>query len=162
MLEKNIIKKEDIKLNEIKEEDKNSIAPPTPLSSKDIRINEINEKEEENLYSTKCEKHKMQQYSSYCLNCKKNLCSECEMNHNLFRKNNDTHKIMHFYEILSNNDEYLEKLRGNIKNFRHKIDLLKIELSKMTNIINSVINNFEIYYNIYYDLISNYEIVERN
>jgi len=161
--EKNkIIEEEDSKINEIKEEDKNSIAPPTPLSSKDIRINEINEKEEENLYSTKCEKHKMQQYSSYCLNCKKNLCSECEMNHNLFRKNNDTHKIMHFYEILSNNDEYLEKLRGNIKNFRHKIDLLKIELSKLTNIINSVINNFEIYYNIYYDLISNYEIVERN
>ena len=159
---KKIIEEEDPKINEIKEEDKNSIAPPTPLSSKDIRVNEINEKEEENLYSTKCEKHKMQQYSSYCLNCKKNLCSECEMNHNLFRKNNDTHKIMHFYEILSNNDEYIEKLRGNIKNFRHKIDLLKIELSKLTNIINSVINNYEIYYNIYYDLISNYEIVERN
>jgi len=159
---KKIIEEEDPKINEIKEEDKNSIAPPTPLSSKDIRANEINEKEEENLYSTKCEKHKMQQYSSYCLNCKKNLCSECEMNHNLFRKNNDTHKIMHFYEILSNNDEYIEKLRGNIKDFRHKIDLLKIELSKLTNIINSVINNFEIYYNIYYDLISNYEIVERN
>jgi len=160
--QKKIIEEEDPKINEIKEEDKNSIAPPTPLSSKDIRANEINEKEEENLYSTKCEKHKMQQYSSYCLNCKKNLCSECEMNHNLFRKNNDTHKIMHFYEILSNNDEYIEKLRGNIKDFRHKIDLLKIELSKLTNIINSVINNFEIYYNIYYDLISNYEIVERN
>ena len=157
--EKNkIIEEEDSKINEIKEEDKNSIAPPTPLSSKDINENE----EEDYCYSTKCEKHKMQQYSSYCLNCKKNLCSECEMNHNLFRKNNDTHKIMHFYEILSNNDEYLEKLRGNIKNFRHKIDLLKIELSKLTNIINSVINNFEIYYNIYYDLISNYEIVERN
>ena len=129
--EKNIIKKEDIKLNEIKEEDKNSIAPPTPLSSKDINENE----EEDYSYSTKCEKHKMQQYSSYCLNCKKNLCSECEMNHNIFRKDNDIHKIVHFYEILSNNDEYLEKLKENIKNFRHKIDLLKIELSKLTNII---------------------------
>ena len=156
--EKNIIKNEDVKLNEIKEEDKNSIAPPTPLSSKDINENE----EEDYCYSTKCEKHKMQQYSSYCLNCKKNLCSECEMNHNIFRKDNDIHKIVHFYEILSNNDEYLEKLKENIKNFRHKIDLLKIELNKLTNIINNVINNYEIYYNIYYDLISNYEIVERN
>ena len=157
----NKIKEEDNKLNEIKEEEKNSIAPPTPFSNKNIIIE--NEKEEEEYYySTKCEKHKMQQYSSYCLNCKKNLCSECEMNHNIFRKSNDIHKIMHFYEILSNNDEYLQKLKENIKQFRHKIDLLKIELNKLTNIINKVINNYEIYYNIYYDLISNYEIVERN
>ena len=160
--EKNIKKEEDKKINEIKEEDKNSIAPPTPLSSKDIHLNEINDNSDENFYSTKCEKHKMQQYSSYCLNCKKNLCSECEMNHNLFRNNKEMHKIMHFYEILSNNDEYIEKLSENIKKFRYKIDLLKIELSKLTNIINNVINNYEIYYNIYYDLISNYEIVERN
>ena len=163
--EKNITKKEeDKKIEEIKEED-NNIAPPTPLSSKDIENNEIKEiknDKEEDYYSTKCLKHKMQQFSSYCLNCKKNLCSECEMNHNLFRKNNEMHKIVHFYEILSNNDEYLEKLSENIKKFRHKIDILKIELSKLTNIINSVINNYEIYYNIYYDLISNYEIVERN
>jgi surface protein len=84
------------------------------------------------------------------------------MNHNIFRKNEEIHKIVHFYEILSNNDEYLEKLSENIKKFRLKIDLLKVELNKLTNIINSVINNFEIYYNIYYDLIANYEIVERN
>ena len=155
-------KEENDKFEEIKDEDKNNIAPPTPLSSKDIEINEKNENEEDNCYSTKCQKHKMQQYSSYCLDCKKNLCSECEMNHNLFRKNNEMHKIVHFYEILSNNDEYIEKLRENIKKFRHKIDILKIELSKLTNIINNVINNYEIYYNIYYDLISSYEIVERN
>ena len=160
--EKKIKKGEETKINEIKEEGKNSIAPPTPLSFKDIKENEINDNNEDYYYSTKCEKHKKQQYSSYCLNCKKNLCSECEMNHNLFRKNNEMHKIMHFYEILSNNDEYIEKLRENIKKFRHKIDMLKIELSKLTNIINNVINNYEIYYNIYYDLISNYEIVERN
>ena len=43
---KKIIEEEDTKINEIKEEDKNSIAPPTPLSSKDIRANEINEKEQ--------------------------------------------------------------------------------------------------------------------
>ena len=50
----------------------------------------------------------------------KNLCSECELNHNIFRKSNDIHKIMHFYEILSNNDEYLEKLRNDLEKFRHK------------------------------------------
>ena len=163
--EKKIIENEDndIKNDKIKEEDKNNVAPPTPLSSKDIEENEIkNDNEEEYSYSTKCEKHKMQQYSSYCLNCQKNLCSECEMNHNIFRKNEEIHKIVHFYEILSNNDEYLEKLSENIKKFRLKIDLLKVQLNKLTNIINSVINNFEIYYNIYYDLIANYEIVERN
>ena len=109
----------------------------------------------------KCLNH-YEKFSSYCFDCNQNLCSECEMNHNLFRKNNEMHKIVHFYEILSNNDEYIEKLRENIKKFRHKIDILKIELSKLTNIINNVINNYEIYYNIYYDLISSYEIVERN
>jgi len=164
--DKNEIKKEeDNNIEEIKEEEKNNVAPPTPLSSKDIENNEIKDKNgnnEEYIYSTKCQKHKLQQYSSYCLDCKKNLCSECEMNHNIFRKNNELHKIMHFYEILSNNDEYIEKLRKNIEQFRHKIDILKIELSKLSNIINSVINNYEIYYNIYYDLISNYLIEERN
>ena len=154
--------KEDKKINEIKEED---VAPPTPLSSKDIEKNEIkesNDNDEKYYYNTKCKKHKMQQFSSYCLNCKKNLCSECEMNHNIFRKNEELHKIIHFYELLSNNDEYVEKLRNNLEKFRHKLDLLKIELSKLSNIINSVINNYEINYNIYYDLISNYLIEERN
>ena len=161
---KSILKEiqEDNIINEPKEED---VAPPTPLSSKDIENNEIKEQNDNNekySYNTKCHKHKMQQFSSYCLNCKKNLCSECEMNHNIFRKNNELHKIVHFYEILSNNDEYLEKLRNDLEKFRHKLDILKIDLSKLSNIINSVINNFEINYNIYYDLISNYLIEERN
>ena len=154
--------KEDNIINEPKEED---VAPPTPLSSKDIENDEIkdeNNNDEKYPYSTKCRKHKMQQFSSYCLNCKKNLCSECEMNHNVFRKKDELHNIVHFYEILSNNDEYVEKLKKNLEKFRHKLDILKIELSKLSNVINSVINNYEINYNIYYDLISNYLIEERN
>ena len=151
---------------EIKKEEENikenNIPPPTPLSIKDIKNINANE-ENSYIYSTKCEKHKLQQFSSYCLNCRKNLCAECEMNHNVFRNSDEElHNIVHFYEILSNNDEYVDKLKANINKFRLKLDILKIELSKLINIINSVINNYEIYYNIYNDLISNYEIVERN
>ena len=53
---------------EIKKEEENikenNIPPPTPLSIKDIKNINANE-ENSYIYSTKCEKHKLQQFSSY-------------------------------------------------------------------------------------------------
>ena len=132
---------------------------PTPLSSAPLLSEEINDKNND-YYSTKCIRHN-QKYSSYCLDCRNNLCSECEMNHNINR-NKDYHKIIHFSEILSNNDEYINNLKKEMEIFRQKIDILKIELNKLINIINDVINNYEIYFKIYNDMVSNYNIETRN
>ena len=132
---------------------------PTPLSSSPLLSEEINDKND--IYDNiKCNKHNVK-YSSYCLDCKKNLCSECEMNHNINR-NKDYHKIIHFYEILSNNDEYIKYLKKEMEKFKLKIDSLKIELFQIKHIINSVMNNYEIYYNIYNDMVNNYNIETRN
>ena len=145
---------------------------PTPLSASKSFSKEIKKVNSDNNIininnninynpdtSTKCLTH-IEKYSSYCLECKKNLCSECEMNHN--KNNKVIHKIIHFYEILSNNVEYINKLKKDLNNFRLKLDTLKIELNKLTNIINNVIDNYEVYYKIYNDLVSNYDIETRN
>ena len=164
---KDIIEKEQIinkPHNEISQE-----SAPTPLSSKSLSKEILKEKKDNNddnninynyiNYSTKCVEHG-EKYSSYCLNCNNNLCPKCEMNHN--KDNKFIHKIIHFYEILSNNDEYITKLKNVMKTFRHKLDILKTELNKLLHIINSVIDNYEVYYKIYNDLVSNYDIEERN
>ncbi len=137
---------------------------PTPISSSKFISKEI--KKEDNIdninyYSTKCNKHD-EKYSSYCLDCKSNLCSECELNHNANRDNKFIHKIIHFYKILSNNDEYLNKLKEIMEKFRLKLDVLKIELNKITSIINNVMSNYEIYYKIYNNMINGYSIETRN
>ena len=144
---------------------KNDInSAPTPISAsnpvlKKKEENEINNNI--NYYSSKCTLH-FEKYSSYCVDCNQNLCSECEMNHNINRDSKSIHKIKHFYEILSNNDEHVTKLRKEMEKFRIKLDKLKIELDKLKNIINSVMNNYETYYKIYNDMISNYNIETRN
>ena len=155
----NIVKEKKI---EIKKCESNLIqnSAPTPLSSSPLLSEDINDKDDNISTSLKCNKHNVK-YSSYCLNCNKNLCSECEMNHNINR-NKDYHKIIHFYEILSNNDEYITYLQKEMENFKIKLDSLKIELFQIKNIINSVMNNYEIYYNIYNDMVNNYNIETRN
>ena len=155
----NIVKE---KNNELKNCESNMIqnSAPTPLSSSPLLSENINDKNDNISTSIKCNKHNAK-YSSYCLNCNKNLCSECEMNHNINR-NKDYHKIIHFYEILSNNDEYITYLQKEMEKFKIKLDSLKIELFQIKNIINSVVNNYEIYYNIYNDMVNNYNIETRN
>ena len=158
------IDKEESNLKKIKSEaDISQESAPTPLtSSKSLTMEIKNDNNNKlNYYSTKCLTH-YEKYSSYCLDCNKNLCSECEMNHNLFREGKTIHKIIHFYEILSNNDELINKLKKGMEKFRLKLDKLKIELNKLTNIINNVINNYEVYYKIYNDLVINYDIETRD
>ena len=149
----NILKE---KNNIVKKIESNSA--PTPLSSSPL-LSE-NDKNDDISISVKCNKHNVK-YSSYCLDCNKNLCSECEMNHNINR-NKDYHKIIHFYEILSNNDEYIKYLQKEMEKFKTKLDSLKTELFQINNIINSVMNNYEIYYKIYNDMVNNYNIETRN
>ena len=172
--QKNDIKLPSIEKDKNKANEKNSIkinydlsqgSAPTPISSSKILSKEIkNEKDDINnnyYYNTKCFKHNVK-YSSYCLDCNQNLCSECEMNHNINRDSKFIHKIIHFYEILSNNDEFISKLKKEMELFKMKLEKLKTELNKLKNIINDVINNYEIYYKIYNDLVSNYSIETRN
>jgi len=97
-----------------------------------------------------CNNHN-EKYISYCNKCKKNICFQCEINHN-------NHEIIKFINILPD----VNKIKEKIKEFKSKIDKLNNKINNIIIILNKVMKNFEIYYNINYDIINNYIIENRN
>lgn len=98
-----------------------------------------------------CEEHN-DSYYSYCNECKINLCILCKSKHN---KN---HEIINFENIYPNVEEKKEELNK----FKNIIDILNKDINEIMKILNVVKENINIYYQIYYDLINNYEIQKRN
>ena len=91
-------------------------------------------------------------YISYCKQCKINMCMACEIDHN------NTHKIINYRDIMINK----EKMKEEIKNFGIKIETLKNIIYNIINKLNRVIDNFELYYKINYDIINNFEMQNKN
>jgi hypothetical protein len=91
-------------------------------------------------------------FISYCNECKMNLCIECKLKHN---KNDE---IINYENIYPNIDEMKEKLNK----FKNKIDLLNKDINEIIKILNIVKEDMDIYYNINYNLINNYEIQNKN
>ena len=81
----------------------------------------------------------------------KNICIICEKEH----KN---HKKISLGEIMPDKN-ILENEKNDL---REKLDEFENEVQKIINRLNNVVNNFEIYYNIYDDMITGYEIQKRN
>jgi len=98
-----------------------------------------------------CDEHN-DSYYSYCNECKVNLCILCKSKHN---KN---HEIINFENIYPNVEEKKEELNK----FKNKIDILNKDINEIIKILNVVKENINIYYQINYDLINNYEIHKRN
>ena len=88
-----------------------------------------------------CHKHN-KFYSSYCKACTKNICELCEESH----KN---HEIINFEDILPNINEL--KMKTNKINI--EITKLKDNINEMIKILENVIQNFDLYYKIYNDII---------
>ena len=91
-----------------------------------------------------CEIHN-EKYFSYCKNCKKNICVLCMNEHN-------NHEI-NIYRIPDKNNKILE-----LNKLRNKIDELNKDIKSIINILNLILQNIEIYYNICSDFIKNYEM----
>ena len=98
--------------------------------------NEIFKSDDKNIT---CKKHNIF-YTKYC--CNKNLCVECEKDHK-------GHDIINLKEILQN-----AKIKDEIKEYINK---LNNEIKEIINKLNNVAKNLEIYYNIYNNIISNYD-----
>jgi len=98
----------------------------------------------------KCNLHN-ESYTLYCEQCKKNICIICEKEH----KN---HKKISLGEFMPDKN-ILENEKNDL---RKKLDEFENEVQKIINKLNNVVNNFEIYYNIYDDMITGYEIQKRN
>ena len=90
-------------------------------------------------------------YNSYCNTCKKNLCVACEKTH----KN---HEILSYSNLFP--EENMKK--KELDKFKNLIDKLKNEIEKINNICDKFIENIEIYYTIYSDIINNYNYNNKN
>ena len=97
-----------------------------------------------------CEKHD-EIYFKYCKSCKLNMCLSCYNEHN-------NHEIIPYENIIPDIDEIKNE---NFK-FRDTIDIFKSDIKIIICKLNKVIENMDIYYNIYNNIINNYEKKNRN
>jgi len=90
-----------------------------------------------------------ERYIFYCQKCNKNLCDLCEIEHD---ENHNLNSI----------NKYIKDNEYNINILRIKIDNFKNELKEIINKINKVIQNLEIYFNIYNNIFKNYNKKNKN
>ena len=98
-----------------------------------------------NLKYYRCELHNIS-YSKYCTNCKLNICSTCLVNH-------QNHDIITFEEIKPN----IDNIKNKMKELRISINLLEEHIKELINNLHIVKDNMEIYYQLYNDIINNYD-----
>ena len=103
--------------------------------------------EQKNYY---CEFHD-ELYNSYCKDCNKNLCIACEKCH----KN---HEILSYGNLFPEENEK----KNELKKFENLILKLKKEIKEIKNICDNFIENIEIFYKIYSDIINKYNNKNRN
>ena len=132
-----------------------------------------------------------ERFISFCNNCIKNLCDLCELSHNenhdiiSFKKiiqkenitknninqlklkidnfKNETNKeINKLKEIMNDFDIYLKISKKDTNKLKTTLKDYKDEISEIINKINVVINYFELFYNISYNIITNFDIKNKN
>ena len=118
-------------------------------------ISEYSGEKENNIFDYeekyfKCNLHK-ESYNMYCEQCKKNICMICEKEH-------INHLKIYFSEILLDKNKLVEE-KNKLRNI---LDEFGKDIQNMINKLNNVLKNIEIYYNIFEDLISGYEIRKIN
>ena len=87
-----------------------------------------------------CDIHK-EAFIKYCENCKRNLCIKCKNEH----KN---HNCVHFEDIIPDDNNITN---SNTK-LKEDIDKLTQEIKLITDRLNNIINNLNIYYNKFIDI----------
>ena len=99
-----------------------------------------------------CEIHN-ELFISYCEDCKINICMKCMKEHK-----NHNHNIIYYWDILPDKNDLLQKL----EEFKNEIDIYKEDIEDLIDKLNNVKEKFEILYNIYYNMINNYDDKFRN
>ena len=90
-----------------------------------------------------CDKHG-DNYNLYCDTCRQNICICCENEH-------ENHEIISFGKIIPNKNEinnYLNILKDDISKFKN-------EVQKIINTLKKLIENFDIYYQISNNIMTN-------
>ena len=91
-------------------------------------------------------------YISYCDKCKINLCMLCENEHN---KN---HNIIDYKNLIINKNI----IKSEVNEFKELIDKFNNEIDKLIDLLSKLKDNMKIYYKIYFDIVNNYEIQNKN
>ena len=91
-----------------------------------------------------CEYHNMS-FIKYCKQCKKNICIKCGGEH-------ENHNLVDFMNIFPKEEEI--KIQNN--EFKIYIDKLNKDINEIIIKLNKVKENIDIYYNIYNNIINNY------
>ena len=94
-----------------------------------------------------CTEH-FNKFISYCKNCKKNLCSECEKEHK------QGHSIQKFASIKLD----LGSIEKDLENIRQKTRDLKHIVNQIKNLLDGAVHIIEKYYNIANDLLTKYKL----
>ena len=103
--------------------------------------------EQKNYY---CEIHD-ELYTSYCKDCNKNICVACGKAHR-------NHEILSFSNLFPEEN----KKKKELEKFTYFFHKLKNEIAEIKNICDKFIENIEIYYTIYKDIINNYNYNNKN
>ena len=88
----------------------------------------------------KCNIHN-ETFNSFCDKCKKNLCFLCEKGH-------ENHDIIYYKDIMPNQDQ----LYNEINELNIKIEAFCQEINDIILKLNKVVQNFDIYYKIIYNI----------
>lgn len=96
-----------------------------------------------------------EKFTSYCLDCKYDLCLKCELRHNL------KHKIIEFKDILPNK-HFLGKVKSTQSKFREYIDQMQEEINKIVRTLHSFLDSLNAYYQINEEIVNNYDLRLRN
>ena len=97
-----------------------------------------------------CDKHN-EPFIKFCLTHKKDMCMLCQTEH-------EGDEIIDFGKILIKNDELINSMKdlnNTIDNFKYKINIIK-------EILDRLINTYDLYYKINNDIMNNYNINKRN
>ena len=100
-----------------------------------------------------CEIHN-EGFISYCQTCKKNLCFLCETE----THEGQGHEIILLKKLVKRKNSLIDELN----NKKSKIDKIKNEKIILTDILNEKIKFMEKYYNLYKDIIANFNLANRN
>ena len=90
-------------------------------------------------------------FTSYCEDCKQDICTLCQSNHN-------GHKLIQFWNLLSNvelNEEKLKKTKDKISEYKNNIN-------KIISKLNDFMEQLDSYYNIYENIINYFDSSTRN
>jgi len=97
-----------------------------------------------------CDLH-FDSYNSYCKYCKKDICVICEQDHS-------SHEKSYYGEMIPN----INNLNNKMNDLKKWIDEYKNYAKKIIEKLNNNIENLNIYYKINNDIITNFEVRNRN